>query len=106
MACRDAGNDTDAGGAPPRRLFVFNGGFLTQRRVGRILALAGYRIRIGLPGPDDLVGIWGARPTAGRGLRVAAARGAGLLRVEDAFLRSVLPGRARGAGAPLGLMLD
>ncbi|MBK1636032.1 beta-3-deoxy-D-manno-oct-2-ulosonic acid transferase [Rhodovulum adriaticum] len=72
----------------------------------RILALSGHGIRLGLPSPDDMVGIWGASPTAGRGLRIAAARGTGVLRVEDAFLRSVLPGRARGAQPTLGLMLD
>ncbi|TCO71275.1 capsular polysaccharide biosynthesis protein [Rhodovulum euryhalinum] len=97
---------TAAGGETSRRLFIYNSGFLTQTRIRRILALAGYSIHLGLPGPEDLVAVWGARPTAGRGLRVAAARGAGLLRVEDAFLRSVLPGRAQGAGAPLGLLLD
>jgi len=95
-----------AGGQASRRLFVFNGGLLTGRRVRRILTLAGHEIRLGLPGRDDLVAVWGARPSTGRGLAVANARGAGVLRVEDAFLRSVLPGRARGAGGPLGLLLD
>ncbi|TCM84922.1 hypothetical protein EV216_1095 [Rhodovulum steppense] len=81
--------DSDAaGGQIPRRLFVFNGGFLTGRRVRRILMLAGHEIRLGLPGPDDLVAVWGARPSAGRGLAVATARKAGVLRIEDAFLRS------------------
>jgi len=97
----------ESGPPEPRRgLFVYALGFLTQRRVRRILTLAGYDIRLGLPGSGDLVGVWGARPTAPRGERIARARGADLLRVEDAFLRSVLPGRARGAGAPLGLLLD
>lgn len=98
--------DTAAGEQLPRRLYVYTGGFLTQRRLRRILELSGYSIRLGLPGPDDLVAIWGARPAAGRGLAVAQKRGAGLLRIEDAFLRSVLPGRAPGARAPVGLMLD
>ena len=87
-----------------RRLYVYNGGFLTQTRVRRIVQLAGYDIRLGLPGPDDMVGLWGQSPTAGRGLAVAARRGAGVLRVEDAFLRSVLPGRS--GQPPLGLVLD
>ncbi|RSK34789.1 capsular polysaccharide biosynthesis protein [Rhodovulum iodosum] len=78
---------------------------LAQPRLRRILALAGYRLRLGLPGPDDWVAVWGATPVAARGRAVAARRGAGLLCVEDAFLRSVRPGR-RGGGAPLGLMLD
>lgn len=92
-----------------RRLFVFNGGFFRQPRIRRILTLAGWRPVIGLPGPGDTVGIWGASPTAWRGERVARQRGASLLRVEDAFLRSVLPGRAPCSLArrgPVGLILD
>lgn len=87
-----------------RRLFVFNGGFLTGRRLRRILTLAGYDLRLGLPESGDLVGVWGRSPTAARGEAVAARRGAGLLRIEDAFLRSVHPGR-RGA-PPAGLLID
>ena len=93
-----------AGTDQSRRLFCFNGGFLRDRRVRRILTLAGYDLRLGLPGPQDLVAIWGDSPTAHRGRAVAARRGAGLLRVEDAFLRSLHPGR-RGE-PPLGLMID
>lgn len=91
-------------GSAASRLFVFNGGFLTQRRVRRILQLSGYSPRLGLPGADDLVGIWGGSPTARRGLAVAARRGSGLLRVEDALLRSLHPGRA--GEPPMGLLLD
>ena len=102
-------NETEAAGTS-RRLFIFNGGFLTGPRLRRILGLAGYRVTLGLPGRGDLVGIWGASPTAWRGKALAARRGAGLLRVEDAFLRSVLPGRARGGPVarrgPVGLILD
>ena len=89
---------------PPRRLYVYNGGFLTQGRVRRILELAGYDIRLGAPGPGDMVGVWGQSPTAPRGEAVARARNAPVLRVEDAFLRSVLPGR--DGEPPLGLLLD
>ncbi|MFD3189436.1 capsular polysaccharide biosynthesis protein [Sedimentitalea sp. HM32M-2] len=86
------------------RLFVFNAGFLTQKRVRRILALAGYDLRLGLPGPGDLVGVWGNSPTAHRGRHIAARRNLPLLSVEDAFLRSLHPGRA---GEPaIGLVLD
>ncbi|UWQ31690.1 capsular polysaccharide biosynthesis protein [Leisingera sp. M527] len=91
-------------GSIASRLFVYNGGFLTQRRVRRILQLCGYGIRLGLPQAEDLVGIWGASPTAHRGLAVAEQRGCGLLRVEDAFLRSLHPGRA--GEPPAGLLLD
>lgn len=96
-------NETTAGG-DRSRLFVYNGGFLTQARLRRILSLAGYDIRLGLPSEGDLVGIWGNSPTAHRGLAVAARRAAPLLRVEDAFLRSLFPGRA--GEPPLGLLLD
>ena len=95
---------TDAGAHAPRRLFVYNGGFLMQRRVRRILSLAGWHLRIGTPGPGDWVGVWGRSPTSPRGEWVAGRTGAGLLRVEDAFLRSVRPGR--GGEPPLGLVLD
>ena len=93
-----------AAGDTLRRLFVYNGGFLTQTRVRRILTLAGWDIRLGLPGDGDTVGVWGHSPTAPRGEAVAARRAAPILRVEDAFLRSVLPGR--DGEPPLGLVID
>ena len=86
-------DDSKAAGTP-RRLFVFNGGFFTRPRLRRILTLAGWRPVLGLPRAGDTVGVWGASPTAWRGEAVAARAGAGLVRVEDAFLRSVLPGRS------------
>ena len=98
------GQTDSAAGETLRRLFVYNGGFLTQGRVRRIVELSGYSIRLGLPGPGDQVAIWGDSPTAWRGLAVAARRGVPVLRVEDAFLRSVLPGRS--GQQPLGLVLD
>ncbi|KNG92637.1 capsular polysaccharide biosynthesis protein [Pseudaestuariivita atlantica] len=98
------GTPTHGPAAAARRVFAFNGGFFTQSHVRRIMALAGYPVRAGLPGPEDLVAIWGNSPTAHRGRAVAAKRGAGLLRVEDAFLRSVHPGR--DGAPPLGLMID
>ena len=98
-------SDTEAAGAPrSRRLFVYNGGFFTQPRLRRILALAGWELRLGWPGPNDNVGVWGHSPTAQRGERVAAKTGARLLRIEDAFLRSLHPGRA--GEPPLGLVID
>ncbi|MGR3320798.1 MAG: capsular polysaccharide biosynthesis protein [Pseudooceanicola sp.] len=93
-----------AGGDTPRRLRYFNAGFLRQRRVRRILQLAGYDLRLGRPSGDDLVAVWGRSPYAARGEAMAARTGAGLLRVEDAFLRSLHPGRA--GEAPLGLTVD
>ena len=90
--------------SPLRRLYVFNGGFLTQPRIRRIMTLAGYDITLGKPGETDLVGVWGNSPTAHRGEAVAAWTSAGMIRVEDAFLRSVLPGR--DGAPPHGLCID
>ncbi|NNE53795.1 MAG: capsular polysaccharide biosynthesis protein [Sulfitobacter sp.] len=88
-----------------RRLFVYNGGFLTQGRIRRILQLAGYSIQIGLPRAEgDAVAVWGNSPTAHRGESVAAAREAPVVRIEDTFLRSLHPGRA--GEPPLGLLID
>ncbi|MBV7410215.1 capsular polysaccharide biosynthesis protein [Maritimibacter sp. DP1N21-5] len=69
-----------------------------------MLTLAGWELSLGLPGPDDHVAVWGASPTSQRGLAIAEKRGARLLRIEDAFLRSVRTGR--DGEAPLGLLLD
>ncbi|WP_413866195.1 capsular polysaccharide biosynthesis protein [Tateyamaria sp.] len=93
-----------AGPEKARRLYVYNGGFVTQRRVRRILVLSGYTVSLGLPKEGDLIGIWGNSPTAHRGLSVAAKRNTPVVRVEDAFLRSLFPGRA--GGPPLGLLID
>lgn len=95
---------TGAGGETLRRLCVYNGGFVTQPRLRRILALAGYRVVLGLPRDGDFVGVWGASPTAHRGEAMAARHNAPLIRVEDAFLRSLHPGRA--GEPPIGLMID
>ena len=91
-------------GAPRKRGYSYNAGFLTQRRVRRILQLAGYDLRLGKPGPDDDVLVWGHSPYAGRGTRVASATGAHLVRIEDAFLRSLHPGRS--GDPPMGLIID
>jgi capsular polysaccharide export protein len=94
------------GGAPSsRRLgYHFNAGFLTQSRVRRILTLAGYDLRLGTPDATDDILVWGHSPYAPRGEAAAAASGATLVRVEDAFLRSLHPGRA--GDPPLGLVID
>ena len=87
-----------------RTLFYYNGGFLRQKRVRRILSMAGYELTLGLPDRGDMVAVWGQSPNQYRGQWIAKKRKAGLLRVEDAFLRSVQPGRA--GDPPLGLILD
>ena len=95
-----AAEDTDL-----RRLFAFNGGFFTQTRVKRILQLAGYRVSFGKPGPEDQIAVWGQSPTSGRGEAVSDLTGAEIVYVEDAFLRSLHPGR-EGNEPPLGLFID
>ena len=95
---------SSAGPETARRLYVYNGGFLTRPRIKRILALAGWQVALGRPGPGDWVGTWGKSPTAPRGEKVADLTDSPILRVEDAFLRSVLPGRE--GKPPLGLCLD
>ncbi len=87
-----------------QNLYVYNGGFLTQGRVRRILDLAGYDIKLGAPSDGDLVGVWGQSPTSPRGEAVADKRGAGIVRVEDSFLRSV--GLGREGDPPIGLNID
>ncbi|MFT6675907.1 MAG: capsular polysaccharide export protein [Sulfitobacter sp.] len=93
-----------AGPAQGRRLFVFNGGFLTQRRLRRILHLSGYSLHLGLPRDGDAVAVWGHSPTAHRGLAIARKRDLPVVRIEDAWLRSLHPGRA--GDPPLGLLID
>ncbi|MGI3183647.1 capsular polysaccharide biosynthesis protein [Nioella aestuarii] len=96
--------DTPAGATKPRRAFYFSGGFLTNRRVRRILDLSGFDLSLGKPGPQDDVLVWGHSPYAARGEKAAEATGANVVRVEDAFLRSLHPGRS--GEPPLGLTID
>jgi capsular polysaccharide export protein len=93
-----------ANGSPRSRLFYFNGGFFTQNTVRRIVELAGFDLQLGKPGTDDLVAVWGKSPTSGRGEAVSDFTGAGLVHIEDAFLRSIKPGRS--GAPPLGLTID
>jgi capsular polysaccharide export protein len=87
-----------------RRAISFALGAFTQRRINRILDLAGHAPRLGWPGPSDQILAWGNGVSAKRGAWVAATTGANLLHIEDAFLRSILPGRS--GQAPLGLLID
>lgn len=91
--------------SPTRKpLYVFSGGFLTGKRIRRILSLAGWQVRIGAPGADDWIGVWGRTPISERGRAIADRRDAAILTVEDAFLRSLFPGRS--GEPPIGLLLD
>ena len=102
-----AADSFEGPGSPPdhpQPLHVYSAGFLRQKQVRRILELSGYRPTLGKPGSDGLIGVWGHSPYARRGEAMAAKTGAGLLRIEDAFLRSLHPGRA--GEPPIGLTLD
>ncbi len=71
------------------------------------MAAAGFDLTIGpltRPRAGDVVGVWGKSPTAHRGESFAARHGLPLLRIEDAFLRSV--GLGRAGTPPLGLLID
>ncbi|AHM04189.1 Capsule polysaccharide export protein [Roseibacterium elongatum DSM 19469] len=102
MRPRSASNH--AGTGARQRAYHFNAGFLTNARVRRILTLAGYDLRLGKPGPEDCVLVWGHSRYAPRGEKAATASDATLVRIEDAFLRSLHPGRS--GDAPLGLVID
>ncbi len=97
-----------AAGTIPRRLFHYNAGFLRDARLRRILALAGHELHLALPGrgpkPGDGVAVWGRSPYAHRGEAASARHSLPLIRLEDAFLRSIRPGRA--GDTPIGLMID
>ena len=81
--------ETAAEGAIPRRLFHYNAGFLRQPRLRRILTLAGHQLRLGVPGPEDGVVVWGRSPFAARGEAVAARRGVPLSDRFDSILISL-----------------
>ncbi|MCD1626548.1 capsular polysaccharide biosynthesis protein [Seohaeicola saemankumensis] len=100
----ETASDMAAAGQTSRRLFYYNAGFLTQPRIRRILELAGHDLRLGVPDLNDRIAVWGHSPYAARGEAMARQTGAGLVRIEDAFLRSVHPGRS--GEAPLGLVID
>ena len=87
------------------RLRYFNGGFLWQRQIRRILSLAGYDLKLGIPARGDMVAVWGNSPTAHRGIAMAQRQDLPVLRIEDAFLRSLYPARVHGE-PPIGLILD
>lgn len=93
-----------AAGAVPRRLSFATGGFLWNRRLRRILQLAGHQLHPGGPRPGEGVVVWGRSPHAWRGEAMAARHQAPLVRIEDTFLRSLRPGRA--GDPPAGLLID
>lgn len=94
---------------PHPRIYATSGGFLgptaQAQRIRRILELAGHKPHLGWPGAEDAVVAWGHSPRAYRAEALAQRTGAALWRVEDAFLRSLRPGR-EAHEPPIGLLLD
>lgn len=90
--------------AKNRRLYYYNAGFLRQKRIRRILSLAGYDLSLGVPPKTGEIAVWGHSPYAARGEAIAEKTGAALVRIEDAFLRSLHTGRS--GEPPLGLLVD
>ncbi|WFE73253.1 capsular polysaccharide biosynthesis protein [Roseinatronobacter sp. S2] len=92
----------------PQDIHAFSGGFLgprpAARRIRKIMGLAGLRVRLGWPDSTGIVAVWGHAPRATRGEGVARRTGASLIRIEDAFLRSLFPGRM--GEPPIGLLID
>lgn len=84
------------------RARAFALGFWRQRRIRRMLHLAGQEIRPGWPRPGDRVIVWGQRPVSRRGRWVARQCGSDLITVEDGFLHSI----GTGTGQTLSLVLD
>lgn len=89
-----------------RRGFFYNGGFLWDPVLRDMLRSGGIEPTLGLPKTDnDRVIVWGHSPTAPRGEKIAQKYSTNILRIEDAFLRSLFPGRV-GKEPPLGILID
>ena len=87
-----------------QKLAVYTLGFLQVPYIRKILRISGWKISAGpISFGASAVGVWGRKPLSRRGIRAANRRGLPLLSIEDAFLRSVLPGPKT---APAGLVLD
>jgi len=87
-----------------QKLAVYTLGFLQVPYIRKMLRISGWKISAGpVSFGAKAVGVWGRKPLAKRGLKAAARRRLPVLSVEDAFLRSVLPGPKK---APAGLVLD
>ncbi len=98
------GHPSNAGDTDLRRFYVYTLGFLKSRRIRHILRTAGWKVTVGRPSDRDVIGVWGKSPYAARGEAMAEKTGARIVRVEDAWLRSLHPGRA--GEPPLGLLID
>lgn len=94
-----------------QRLWCTAAGLWLPGPVRRILTLSGLSPSPVLPNQSlkagALVGTWGQSPHSPKAEALARRNGAQLVRIEDAFLRSIAPGRAkRRKDPPLGLLID
>ncbi len=87
-----------------RKLGVYSLGLLRNHALKSALASLGWDVVAGPFHRDlDAIAVWGGRPVAARGERAAERRDLPLVRLEDAFLRSV----TASEGEPImGLTLD
>ena len=76
-----------------QRLFVFSLSMIWPGATRRLLTGLGWKLGVGLPPKGGLVGVWGRKSTARRGIWAAKRQGANVVTFEDAMLRSVLTGR-------------
>ena len=98
---------TAAAQSLPLRLLYFSGGFWHNRHLRSLLRAAGYELAFGYlarPRAGDCVAVWGKSPRAHRGEAFAAKHGLPIIRMEDAFIRSV--GLGRQGARSLGLLID
>jgi capsular polysaccharide export protein len=84
------GADPDA---KDQRLFVYSLSLLFARQTKRALNVLGWRTTFGIPNKNGVIGVWGRKPAALRGLWVAQMRGSKCVTFEDAPLRSIKTGR-------------
>ncbi|MEX0970655.1 MAG: capsular polysaccharide biosynthesis protein [Paracoccaceae bacterium] len=97
-------DDTGGAGNRPKRLGVYSFGMLSLASTRQILRLAGWQLCYApLARRLDALGVWGRKPSGLRAMAKSAMHGQVLVSVEDAPLRSVLPGRK---SPPLGLTID
>lgn len=91
------------GAAGTRRLGLVSLGLLADRRIRRLLALAGWEAVPALR-PCAAIGAWGRGRSSARAAALARARRLPLVTIEEPFLRGLHPG---GSGTPpCGLLLD
>lgn len=85
---------------------IFSGGIYRIPHLSSFTGTACRKLSLHLPVPGDIsaVAVWGYRPTAIKAARKARAAGVPVIRLEEGFIRSLLPG-VTGC-PPLSLVVD